>query len=561
MSKYVVGISAYYHDSSACLFKDGKLVFACEEERFTGIKHDRSFPKNTINYIFKKYGLTKKDVEAVCYYEDVNEKKNRVIKNIKRNFFKFPIFCIKSFIRIIKNKRNVEYELERISDIQHYSTHHISHQHYSFFTSPFKDAVCVSIDGVGEFSTLSFGIYSGFKCDEIKHYNVLEYPHSLGLFYSAMTAFLGFKPNEGEYKLMGLASYGDPYQFIDKVNELIWFDEGKIVCNMDVFSWDRSNRTMYNFKLSKLLGILPRMPDKKIRSVHENLAAAVQMQYEKILFKVLRKIRYEGHRSKNLCLGGGCAYNGTANSKIPSVTSFQKLWIPPAPSDAGSSVGACLDYLIKTNQLNGKITQSPFLGPKYTTKDVLSLVKDIPHRRFNDKKTLYKFLSKKLAEGKVVGWYSGKMEFGARALGHRSILADPRPEHMKDRINQVIKKREGFRPFAPMVIKEKQNEFFITHGDVPYMNQVVRVRGEYQDKLKAITHINGTARIQTVYKNNVLYDLLLEFEKITKYPILLNTSFNVKDKTIVLTPKDALDTFYDTNMDILVMENILIEKQ
>jgi carbamoyltransferase len=357
---------------------------------------------------------------------------------------------------------------------------------------------------------------------------------------------------------MGLAPYGVADTYIDKVRELISFKNSSLQCNMDVFCWNSSNKTMFNEKLIDLLGLQPRLPDEKILACYEDLAAAVQKRYEEILFEVIKSIGIIND-NRNLCLGGGCAYNGSANGKIVKTTHFNNLWIPPAPSDAGSAIGACLHYMVKNNQLKERLTKNPFLGPNYYYDDYLKK-KNIKYLKFTSNDSLVRNVAKLIKESKVVGWYHGHIEFGARALGNRSILADPTSPNMKDRINRLVKKRENFRPFAPMVIKDKQHIFFEVTDDVPYMNQVVKVKPDYVGKLPAVTHIDGTARIQTVYKYTLIYDLLVEFEKLTGYPILLNTSMNIKDKTMVLTPKDAIDTFYDTDMDYLVMGNYLIYK-
>lgn len=554
--RYILGISAFYHDSSACLFRDGQLIYACEEEKFTGIKHDSNFPFNSLNYIIKKFKLTKDNVEAICYYEDPKLKLKRVVDNIKPQFFKNPIYSIKSYFKIKNNTRKIKELLSRYSNNVFYSTHHESHLYYSFYSSNFESAICLSIDGVGEIDTMSLGLGDKVGIDYI---SLAQYPHSLGLFYSAMTSFLGFRPNEGEYKVMGLASYGNPNVYIDKVRQLITYKNSKLICNMDVFCWDRSDSLMFNEELVDLLDIEPRTSDSGIEPYHMDLAAAVQKRYEEILFDVIKSISLIND-NRNLCLGGGCAYNGTANGKIVRGSHFNNLWIPPAPSDAGSAIGACVHYLVKNNKLPNRINKNPFLGPEYLHNDIVNVVKQYRYIKFSSEETLLRNVAKKLNEGKVIGWYNGHCEFGSRALGNRSILADPTNTMMKDRINKVIKKREGFRPFAPMVIKDKQHIFFDVTDDVPYMNQVVQVKSEYRDKLPAVTHIDGSARIQTVYKNTLTYKLLLEFEKLSGYPILLNTSFNVKDKTMVLTPKDAINTFFDTDMDLLVVGNYLIYK-
>lgn len=554
---YIIGISAFYHDSSVCLFRNNQLIFACEEEKFTGIKHDSSFPEKSLNYIFKKYKIQKNEIESVCYYENPQIKLERVIKNFKSNFFKNPIFCIKSYLTIKKNIKELDRRLKEICPNVFYSTHHEAHQYYSLYSSPFDNAVCLSVDGVGEIDTLSMG---ESKSNGILYTPIAEYPNSLGLFYSAMTSFLGFRPNEGEYKVMGLASYGNPEPHLEKVRKLISFKNGKLECNMKVFCWDRSDKIMFNEKLPSILEIDQRLPNEKLDKTHQDLAASVQKVYEEILFDILKMVSLCSE-SGNLCLSGGCAYNGTANGKITTVTNFNHLWIPPAPSDAGSTIGSCIHYLVKIKNNHNKITRNPFLGPEYNVDDFTKYIKSSSKTyKMSNEMKIRSIISKELLDGKVVGWFQGHIEFGARALGNRSILANPTLDGMKDKINKVIKKREGFRPFAPMVIKEKQHIYFDVKDDVPYMNQVVKVKPEYVDKLKAVTHVDGTARIQTVYEHTRIHDLLKDFEKLSGFPILLNTSFNVKDKTMVLTPKDAIDTFYDTEMDILVMGNYIIYK-
>jgi len=478
MGKYIIGISAFYHDSSACLFEDGKLVFACEEERFTGIKHDNSFPEKTLDFIFKKYSLNRENVEAVCYYEDPKLKQKRVLKNSINVGFKNPRYSIISLIDFYRTKKKISSELKKISNNIFYSPHHESHQYYSYFNSDYRKSVCLSVDGVGESATTVVGYHTN-DLSEFK--TISQYPHSLGLFYSAMTGFLGFKPNEGEYKVMGLASYGDPNTCLNKMKELITYKNGELKCNMDVFTWNRDNKIMFNYKLGLLLDTLPRTVNDPITQIHKNLAAAVQKQYEDILFKILKDVSVN-MKTKNICMGGGCAYNGTANGKITKQTPFKYVWIPSAPSDAGSAVGACINYLLKNNKLKERLLKTPFLGPEFNSNEIYEEIKNEKFRYFDSKDKLYDYIAEKIDQGMVVGWYSGKMEFGARALGGRSILADPRPKKMKNKINSVIKKREGFRPFAPMVIKEKQHEFFNVYGDVPYMNQVVEVKKEFRNK-------------------------------------------------------------------------------
>jgi carbamoyltransferase len=553
---YIIGISAFYHDSSVCLFRDNQLIFACEEEKFTGIKHDDSFPVNALAYIYKLYKITPKNLQAVCYYENPELKYERVIKNIKPQWFKNPMYSLKSYLKIKKNKNELDKRLKEISPNVFYSTHHESHQYYSHYTSHFEESTCLSVDGVGEIDTVSLGVadYNG-----IKYSSLAKYPHSMGLYYSALTSYLGFRPNEGEYKVMGLASYGDAQKYIKEVRNLISFKGGKLECNMDVFCWNKSDKSMFNEKLAQLLSVPQRLPEEALEQTHKDLAAAVQLRYEEVLFEIMKSIRHVS-KSTNLTLSGGCAYNGTANGKVIDKTHFNHLWIPPAPSDAGSAIGAVVHYLVKERKVRSKITRNPFLGPEYLYNDIQKAIAGSQFKLYKTEQQLREYVAKQLNDGKVVGWFQGHIEFGSRALGNRSILANPTIEGMKDRINKVIKKREGFRPFAPMVTKEKQEVYFEMTDDVPYMNQVVKVKEEYRDILKAVTHVDGTARVQTVYKHTAIYNLLKDFEKLSGYPILLNTSFNVKDKTMVLTPKDAIDTFYDTDMDLLVIGNYVIYK-
>lgn len=555
---FSIGVSCYYHDSSVSLFRNGHLVFACEEEKFTGVKHDSNFPFKVIEYITKEYKLTKDNVEVVCFYEDTELKKKRVTEYSKKRFFKNPIYSIKKYYNFSKNKRQLEKILPKLSNNVFYSKHHHSHLYYSAFSSPFKESAVVSIDGVGEYDTTTISYYNGKSLEQVN--TVSSYPHSIGLFYSAMTSFLGFKPNEGEYKLMGLSSYGKNTDLVNKLNKLIKFEDGEIVCHLKYFKWDKSDTIMYNYELSELLGILPRLTEEKITQRHKDLAFAIQKVYESVFFELLSYV-YEKYDTENICLGGGCAYNGLANGKIYKQTKFKHLWIPPAPSDAGSSIGAVINYHISKGK-KVSIPKTPFLGPSYRVNSKFK--KSLKGRTFiylDKLDVLFTIVAKEILKGSVVGFFRDEIEFGSRALGNRSILADPTNPYMKKRINELVKKREGFRPFAPMVTKEGQRNFFHVVEDVPYMNQVVRVKGDYVDELTAVTHVDGTSRIQTVDRSNPIHGLLMECEKRNGFPILLNTSFNIKDKTMVLTPEDALKTFDEVDIDVLVLQNYIIFKK
>ena len=552
---YIIGISYGFHDSAVALIQNGKVLNAVEEERFTGIKHDFSFPINSINWILKENNISSKDISTVCYYENPKLKHDRDWKSYWRYFWKNPL-------KFPKRLNHLD-ELEQIFPLSKiiYNNHHLSHLSYSYFTSDFKESAILSVDGVGEWDTT---VLASGKDNIIKRYSEVVYPHSLGLLYSTITAFLGFKPNEGEYKVMGLAPYGTHLFHHKKFDKLIKETEDGFELNMDYFAYHYSDKIMFNQKLSKLLGVPNRLPEEPINDTHKNISAALQYTYEKHFFRLLNKL-YDKTKSDNLCLSGGCAYNGTANGKIQSKTPFKNIWIPPAPSDAGSAIGAALHYWnhVTNERMENK---SPFLGPSEKLLDIVKVVKD------NDEKIFYEALSdeelfpkvaKLISEGNIIGWVRGQLEFGARALGNRSILADPRDPQMKKRVNMVVKKREGFRPFAPMCCYDDMKNFFTPTIEIPYMNQIVKVKPKHRKKLPAITHIDGSSRVQTLREdfNPKMYKLLKEYQKITKYPILLNTSFNLKDQTMVRDTQEAIDTFMNCDMDFLVVDNIFISKK
>lgn len=557
--KYILGISCGFHDASACLVLNGKVINAAEEERFTGIKHDSSFPSNTIKWLLKNNNLKKEDISYVTFYEDPNLKIDRV-KHYSKSFLFYneKLRNIKSFYNSI-NDYIKKSTYDNVNII--YGNHHQSHLSYGYHTSPFKESAIISIDGVGEWETTSYAIGKQKNIQKIKS---IDYPHSLGMLYSAFTAFLGFKPNEGEYKVMGLAPYGNPNKY-SKLFQSIYSltKDGGFKINMDYFTYDWDDKSMFNEKLGMLFGLPNRLPDEELTQKHKDIAATLQYHYEIIFFHMLEYL-YKSTQSENLCVVGGCAYNGTANGKILQKTKFKNVWIPPAPSDAGSSIGSALDFYYKHTTSNRRVKNTnPFLGNTYTKNDIISdLVKfkNIQYEYKSDSK-LIPHISQQITEGKVVGWFDGAMEFGARALGNRSILANPRDPQMKDKVNSVVKKRESFRPFAPMVLSDEQIKYFEYEHDVPYMNQVVKVKAEHQKDLPAITHVDGSARIQTVDKDNKrIYKLLQQLEIDNKYPIVLNTSFNLKDQTMVRDPKTAIETFLNCDMDILVLGNYIVHK-
>jgi carbamoyltransferase len=558
---YIIGISAFYHDSAACLYRNNTLLGAAEEERFSGIKGDSSFPRKTIKWLLESNRISEKDIDVICWYENPITKNERVIETFKRRPIKNAKRIIKHLLQgSNKSIKDVLFEELRFSKKIHFVDHHLSHASLSYFTSNFPECNIVTVDGVGERETVTV---SKARENKITKLHSINYPHSLGLFYSAFTAFLGFKPNEGEYKVMGLASYGDPDIYYDLVKKTISYKEGEVLIDMKYFSWDYSDEIMFNENLPLLFDISPRSPNDLLEAQHKHVAASVQKVYEEILMDII-KFSYELNSSGNLCLGGGCAYNGVANSQITSRTNYKNVWIPLSPSDGGSAIGACLHYINVIKEWKRKGSFDAYQGPSFNSEEIVSSVKYFSNRinyEHMDPTDLVYKCSNLLNEGNVIGWFQGKMEFGARALGNRSILASPLYPHMQDRINSVIKKREMFRPFAPSVTFDSASKFFDIEGPIPYMNMVVKVKEEWN--LPAITHVDGTARVQTVtpYENPRFYRLLKTFGELSGYPILLNTSFNFKDQTITLYPKDAVIRFLDSEMDFLVLGNYLISKK
>jgi carbamoyltransferase len=558
-----IGISCYYHDSSVCLIKDGKVVLAVEEERFSGIKHDSSFPEKSIKWIIEESRFSFEDIEEVCFYEKPLVKTHRVVTNCLKNFqikdaFRFGAKGIKQYFNLVR-KLKWMFSKAQIK----FTSHHDSHIGYSYLTSPYREAAILSIDGVGEWDTTVLAYGKGNIWDTLE---TTKFPHSMGMLYSTFTAFLGFKPNEGEYKVMGLAPYGNPKTFSHKFREIIYpSKKGGYTLNMKMFQYDKSDEVMFTSELSNHLGILPRLPEEEITQEHKDLAAAVQFIYEMYFFRLLKDL-HRKTKCDNLVLGGGCAYNGTANGKISKKTGFKNVWIPNAPSDAGSSIGACLISYYNSTHPHRIDNTNPYLGPKYLSdvvkKELQNYNKKLIYNKLSDDEII-SVVADAISNGKVVAWFEGRLEFGARALGHRSILADPTNGEMKSRINKIVKKREGFRPFAPIVKLEDVSTYFEWDKSVPYMNQIVGVKKEYRNMLPAITHVDGTARIQTLNREDCvrIYDLLTELEKQNEYPIVLNTSFNVKDQTMIRDPKTAIDTFLEVELDMLVIEDYVITKK
>ena len=543
-----LGISAFYHDSAACLVVNGQVMAAAEEERFTGIKHDDSFPINAIKYCLEEGRIKLADIKEVCWYEKPKKKEERVYKI----FNKRPLRTL--FLRFKAKKRFKEQNPFLVLKSIGYKgrvkfvDHHRSHTNFSYYTSPYKEAAILTIDGVGEFETITISKGQG---NNITKVHSINFPHSLGMLYSTITSFLGFKPNEGEYKVMGLAPYGDPSRYYEKLNKLFKGSGSNLYLLQRYFTWEYSDQVMFNKRLYRLLELPPRLPEEPVIQDHMDLAAALQKIYEREFIYLVKKSK-ELTGTTNLCLGGGCAYNGVANALAYKY--FDSVHIPFAPSDAGSAIGACLKKHTKV---------SPYLGPNFTNKQVHKVL-----AKYKDKLQYFKLSEKKLITKtaqllnaqNIIGWFQGRMEFGARALGNRSILASPRHPMMRERLNQIIKKREGFRPFAPSVPKEEANKFFDMKEDIPYMNQVVKGKTVL---IPSATHVDATCRVQTVTEeqNPIYYKLLHEVGGMCNIPVLLNTSFNLKDQTITLNPDQAIKRFLESRINFLVINNFLIKKK
>ena len=549
-----LGISAFYHDSAAALVINGVVVAAAEEERFTGIKHDSSFPKKTIKWLLSSTVTKITDIDEVHWYENPKIKDDRV----KTIFNKRPIRTFFLRQRYKKDRKNNSPEalLQALGYTGKiiYHDHHYSHAAFSYYTSPYRDAAILTVDGVGEWETTTISIGSG---KHITKKLSIDFPNSLGMLYSTITAYLGFKPNEGEYKVMGLAPYGDASKYFEKLDKLFSHTSNKFYLYQKYFTWEYSDQVMFNKRLCRLLELPPRLPENTLTQEHKDLAAALQKIYEREFLKLVKTAK-NITGSENLCLGGGCAYNGVANSLAYKY--FKSVHIPFAPSDAGSAIGICLNSHKKV---------SPYLGPSFENHQVRRVLKNYDNKLvyFNlEENKLLKRTAELIASNKIVAWFQGKMEFGARALGNRSILASPSDPKMREKLNYVIKKREGFRPFAPSVIAEKARDYFDIKEEIPHMNQVVEAKPADGIarfiRFPAATHIDGTCRVQTVTKqqNEKYYRLLEELGRITTFPVVLNTSFNLKDETITLNPKQAIERYLNSDIDYLIINNFLIKK-
>jgi carbamoyltransferase len=560
---YILGISAYYHDSAAALIKDGKIIAAAEEERFTRIKHDNSFPFNAIDFCLKDASIDINEISYVAFYEKPLLKFERMIQTFVETY---PFSYIPFWRAIpdwITNKLAIKSTIRKKLGYKGkilFVPHHEAHAASTFYPSPFNKAAILTIDGVGEWKTV--GLYNGYG-DDIIPLKEINFPNSLGLLYSTFTAFLGFKVNEDEWKVMGLAAYGRP-KYYERFKKIVNMNEdGSFSLNMKYFGF-RESFKMWNKQTEKLFG-KPRKPDEKITQRHANVAASLQKITEEIYFNILNHL-YSLTKMKNLCIAGGVALNAVANGKIYSQTPFKRVFIQGAAGDNGAALGSALfvyHYLLKKKR--NFVQRHLYFGPEFSNEYIKNFLDKVDAKyEFLENNVLVKKVARLLAKNKVIGWFKGRMEFGPRALGARSILANPKPKWMKDRVNE-IKRREAFRPFAGSVLQEKVHEYFeVPESDhySPFMIFAFRVRKEKTENIRAITHADGTCRIQTVNRkdNGIYYELIKEFYGITGIPVILNTSFNLKGEPIVCKPEEAYEDFMKTNMDYLVMENYVIER-
>lgn len=559
----ILGISCFYHDSAAALVVDGVLTAAASEERFTRIKHDPEFPKNAANFCLKKCGIEVGDLDYVVFYDKPFTKFDRILSG----YMAQPVKSYKSFLlaapiwlgRKLWTSQMIEKELGYQKETL-FLTHHLSHAAGAFFGSPFDEGAILTIDGVGEWATASYGFGSDNKIELLKE---MHYPHSVGLLYSAFTYYLGFQVNSAEYKVMGLAPYGQPeYQQLIEEKLVRICDDGSIFLNLDYFKFQYA-QTMTGRKFEKLFGRPRRAPESPLEKFHENVAASIQAVTEKIVLKMATCIK-EKTKSPHLCLSGGVALNATANGKLVKSGLFEDIYAQPAAGDAGGAVGAALYAHYKISGESKK--HQPFfgIGPKFEESEIREFLVS-NGIQFVDKPigTQLAFLAQKIADGHVVGLFQGAMEFGPRALGFRSIVADPRDNRMKEKINAAVKYREPFRPFAPAVLKEKAPEYFDCNADAPYMIINYTVHEDKRKVIPAVTHIDNSSRIQTVSKeeNPIFYRLIDEIARLTGVPVVLNTSFNLRGYPIVNTPREAVETFCTGGIDFLLLERYILSKR
>ncbi|MDE7131966.1 MAG: carbamoyltransferase [Lachnospiraceae bacterium] len=592
----ILGISAFYHDSAACLVKDGKIVAAVQEERFTRIKHDMNMPVNAIMYCLKEASLEAEEIDIVVFYDNPLYTLDRYMKNISAAGEDSREVINRSFDSMFSSKLWIHKEVEKIlgKSAQRkflVCEHHISHAASAFYPSPFERAVVITLDGVGEWATTTIGVGQGI---DLCIKEEMRFPHSLGLLYSAFTYFCGFKVNSGDYKFMGLAPYGEPvYENLIREKLLDIKEDGSFRMNLDYFDF-QYGRTMTNERFGELFGGPRREPESNITKREMDIAASAQKVVEDIILRMVRHAKETyGEKIDNLVMAGGVALNCVANGKIKSSGLFKNLWIQPAAGDAGGSLGAALyaayQYAGIERQIDAPDSQQgSYLGPEYSSREIEKFLNEYQYtyHRFEGNE-LYVKIAEKLKDGKVIGLFHGRMEFGPRALGNRSIIADARLESMQVKLNQKIKFRESFRPFAPSVLREDVTEYFELDDDSPYMLLVENVNRDRRERtsiledlekynynmleivkqrrsdIPAVTHVDYSARIQTVSEevNPYYYHVIKEFKKMTGCGVVVNTSFNVRGEPIVCTPQNAYECFMRTDMDILVLENCILYKE
>ena len=560
----ILGISCYYHDSAAALLKDGTLVAAAQEERFTRKKHDSGFPARAIAYCLHEGGITPRELDYVGFYDKPFEKFDRILQTTLATWPRgFPSF-IKAMPVWIKEKMWVPQMIRKELDYEGpilFSEHHIAHAASAFLVSPFNEAAILTMDGVGEWETTTYGVGRGNAITLLKS---LHFPHSLGLLYSAFTYYLGFRVNSAEYKVMGLAPYGTPrYRDLILENLIDLREDGSFRLNMDYFIYDRALR-MTGTRFDSLFGHPHREPESPLTEFHKDVAASLQKVTDEVVIRLANHV-YRETGLPNLCMAGGVALNCVSNSEILKRVPFKDIFIQPAAGDAGGAIGAA-SYIRNTILGNERefVWKNAFLGPSFSEEEIGGFLdlKGIEYERL-DGAGLVRRVSRILAGQNVVGWFQGRMEFGPRSLGSRSILADARNAENWQRVNLKIKFRESFRPFAPVVLEEKMAEYFEFDRPSPYMLFTAQVRDEMRSKIPAVTHVDGSARLQTIRREDheLFYDLIRQFEQDTGCPVLINTSFNVRGEPIVCTPQDAFRCFMATEMDYLAMGPFLIDKK
>ena len=563
MTMNILGISCFYHDAAACLVQNGKVTAAAQEERFTRKKHDISFPINAIKYCLEEGKITIKDVDYIGFYEKPLLKFERLLSQHLEMFPKSFLSFFPALPSWINEKLRVPTIIRKKLKYKGgilFMEHHLTHAASAFFVSPFKKAAILTVDGVGEWATATYGYGEDNNITLLKE---LRFPHSLGLLYSTVTAFLGFTVNDAEYKVMGLSPYGKP-AYYDKFRKIVDVkDDGSIKLDMRYFDY-HYKLTMPSKRFLEEFGPL-RKKESNLEQRHMDIASSLQKITEEIVFKMLNHL-YKETRMSNLVMAGGVALNSVANGKIKRNTPFENVWIQPASGDAGTSLGAaCYVYNAILGNKRLYVMDNAYLGPSYTTGQILDFLDDnkIKYRKFKDYNELMKKTAELIWNNHVIGWFQGRMEWGPRALGARSILSNPCNPKMKDILNLKVKHREYFRPFAPVIAEEDAHDYFeIDKDDEPFMLFVYPIKEEKRRLIPAVTHVDGSGRLQTISKrqNPLYYGVVKEFEKLSKVPVLINTSFNIRGEPIVCTPKDAYRCMMGTGIDYLVIDKFLVAR-